>query len=79
MANANRKKMGKGAQGKGAGVGALTEAPKEMIGENMTLSNRDKSRHADERGLDSRAVMNEQGQDHAGARDAESRGAKEQS
>ncbi len=71
MANASRKRIGKGAKGKGAGVGALVEAPKEMIGENMALSNRDKSRHAEERGLDSRSVMNDQMQDQAHNREGE--------
>ena len=39
-----------------------------MIGENMILSNRDKSRHSAERGLDSRQIQTEQLQDHAGNR-----------
>lgn len=64
MANASRNSIGKGVQGKGAGVGAMTEAPEDMIEENMTLSNRDKSQHPKERGLDSRGVKNDQRQDH---------------
>jgi hypothetical protein len=32
----------------------------------MVLSNRDKSRHSDERGLDSATVQTEQYHDHAG-------------
>jgi hypothetical protein len=63
MANASRKHMGPGAQGKSDGTGALTEVPKEMIEENAVLSNRDKARHSRERGLDSKQVQNEQFQD----------------
>lgn len=65
MANASKNHIGKGAKGKGAGVGAMTTTPEGVLGENMTLSNRDKSRHPDERGLDSRAVREEQRQDSA--------------
>jgi len=68
MANASKKHMGLGAQSKGTGTGAQTDIPKEMIGENMILSNRDKSRHSAERGLDSKQVQTEQLQDHAGNR-----------
>jgi hypothetical protein len=66
MANASRTRSGVGAQGKGAGVGAMTNVPKDMIEENMALSNRDKSRHPKERGLDSKEVQTEQLQDHEG-------------
>jgi hypothetical protein len=65
MANASKKHMGIGAQGKKAGVGANTVMPKDKVGENMILSNRDKSRHSDERGLDSKQVQTEQYHDHA--------------
>lgn len=64
MAHASKKKIGKGAQGKGQGSGAMTTMPPDKIGENMILSNRDKSRSPPERGLDSRHIMNEQAQDH---------------
>lgn len=64
MANASRKKIGKGAQGKGQGSGAMTTMPPDTIGENMILSNSDKSHRSAERGLDSRHIMNEQAQDH---------------
>jgi hypothetical protein len=63
MARADRSDMGPGAQGKKSGAGAMTEAPEDMIEENMLLSNRDKSRHSKERGLDSKAVESEQRQD----------------
>jgi hypothetical protein len=63
MANAG-KHMGPGAQGKRSGTGALTELPEGILEENMVLSNRDKSRHSDERGLDSATVQNEQYHDH---------------
>jgi hypothetical protein len=63
MANASRKHMGPGSQGKGDGTGALTEVPREEIPENGILSNRDKAQHSDERGLDSKQIQNEQLQD----------------
>ena len=68
MAHASKKKLGPGTQGKGAGVGALTDLPKNKIGENQVLSNRDKKQHSDERGQDSREIQNEQLQDNAGNR-----------
>ncbi|MEE7506328.1 hypothetical protein ACLBXO_16175 [Methylobacterium sp. C33D] len=68
MANASRHKVGPGAQGKGTGSGAMSELPEGVLTENMVLSNRDKSRHSDERGLDSKNVQTEQYQDHAGNR-----------
>ena len=71
MANASRHKIGPGAQGKGSGTGALSELPDDVLPENMVLSNRDKSRHSDERGLDSKNVQTEQYQDHAGNRQIE--------
>jgi hypothetical protein len=58
--------MGPGAQGKRSGTGALTELPGGMLEENMVLSNRDKSRHTDQRGLDSASVQTEQYHDHVG-------------
>jgi hypothetical protein len=64
VANAS-KHMGPGAQGKRSGTGAMTELPEGMLEENMVLSNRDKSRHSDERGLDSATVQTEQYHDHA--------------
>jgi len=68
MANASKNHLGPGAQSKGTGTGAQTDNPKDTIGENMILSNRDKSRHSAERGLDSRQIQTEQLQDHAGNR-----------
>lgn len=68
MANASNKNMGSGTQGKGDGTGAMTELPEGVLEDNMVLSNRDKSRHSDERGLDSRQVQTEQYRDHVGAR-----------
>jgi hypothetical protein len=62
------KHFGPGLQGKGAGTGALTDLPKEKIGENMILSNRDKSQHSDQRGADSKFIQSEQLQDHAANR-----------
>lgn len=71
MANADRHKMGSAAQGKGTGTGAMTDLPDGILEENMVLSNRDKSRHNDERGLDSKMVQTEQYQDHAANREVD--------
>jgi hypothetical protein len=68
MANASKRNMGPGAQGKKSGTGAMTELPDGILPENMVLSNRDKSQHSDQRGLDSKNVQTEQYQDHAGNR-----------
>jgi hypothetical protein len=68
MTNASKKHVGPGARGKKSGTGAMTDIPKEKIEENMVLSNRDKSRHSGERGLDSKSIQTEQLQDHAGNR-----------
>ena len=68
MAHASKKKIGPGTQGKGAGVGALTNVPKEKIGENQVLSNRDKKQHSADRGQDSQEIQNEQLQDNAANR-----------
>jgi hypothetical protein len=67
MANASKNNMGSGAQGKGAGVGAMTDDSilDGKLEENMVLSNRDKSRHTGERGLDGKMVQTEQFQDHS--------------
>ncbi len=48
----------------------MTDLPDGVLGENEVLSNRDKSRHSDERGLDGKAVQTEQYQDHAANRQA---------
>ncbi len=63
MAKADRKHAGPGSQGKGAGVGAMTDMPKDEVGENDILSNRDKKQHTDERGLDGKRVQSEQHND----------------
>ena len=68
MANASKRHSGPGIQGKGSGTGAMTELPEGILEENMVLSNRDKSRHSDERGLDSKTVQTEQFHDHAANR-----------
>ena len=65
MANASKTHMGPATQGKGSGTGATTDLPDGVLEENMVLSNRDKSRHSGERGLDGKAVQTEQFQDHA--------------
>jgi hypothetical protein len=71
MANASSKKFGKGVHGKGDGTGALSSAPRAVLGENMVLSNRDKAQDGRARGADSRFIMNEQRQDQAHNRDEE--------
>ena len=63
MANASKKHLGPGSQGKGDGSGAMTDLEDGLLGENMVLSNRDKAQHSDERGLDSKFVQVEQQQD----------------
>src|SRR5690348_6258733 len=45
MSKGGKKHFGPGTQGKGDGTGGLTDLPKDKIGENMVLSNRDKSQH----------------------------------
>lgn len=64
MANASRKHFGPGVQPKGSGTGGQESALEDGIEENMVLSNRDKSRHPDQRGLDNKAVQTEQWHDH---------------
>ncbi len=68
MANASKHHVGPAAKGKRDGSGAMTELPEGVLEENMVLSNRDKSRHSGERGLDGKTVQTEQFQDHVGAR-----------
>jgi hypothetical protein len=68
MAHASRKRVGAGTQGKASGTGALVDLPKDMVGENQVLSNRDKKQHSADRGQDSRAVQNDQLQDNVGNR-----------
>jgi hypothetical protein len=73
MAHADKKHFGKASHGKGSGGGAMTRTRKSLLGENMVLSNRDKSRHSRERGLDSREIQTEQYQDHVGSHSPEDR------
>ena len=68
MANANKKHIGAGAQGKGDGSGAMTDLDDGILPENAVLSNRDKAQHSQERGLDGKAVQTEQYHDHAANR-----------
>jgi hypothetical protein len=68
MSKGGKKQTGAGAHGKGAGAGANSEIPKDKVGENMVLSNRDKSQHSDQRGMDSKRIQGEQLQDHASNR-----------
>ena len=68
MSRGSKKQTGAGAHGKGAGVGANTDIPKDKIGENQVLSNRDKKQHSGERGQDSQEIQNDQFQDNAANR-----------
>jgi hypothetical protein len=68
MSRGGKKQVGAGAHGKGAGSGANTDVQKEKIGDNMVVSNRDKSQHTDQRGMDSKHIQSEQFQDHAANR-----------
>lgn len=68
MASGSKKHIGRGSHGKGAGAGAMTDLPKDKIGENAVLSNRDKKQHTKERGLDGNRVKSEQYQDHSADR-----------
>jgi hypothetical protein len=49
-----------GARGKGAGVGAMHNLPRDSVGDNVILSNRDKQQHTKERGQDSKRIQSEQ-------------------
>ena len=68
MANASKKSMGQGVQGKRDGSGAMTSesVADGLLEPNQVLSNRDKSQHSGTRGLDGKAVQTEQRQDHSG-------------
>ncbi|WFP62184.1 MULTISPECIES: hypothetical protein [unclassified Mesorhizobium] len=68
MASGGKKHIGRGSQGKGSGTGAKTELPKDRVGENDVLSNRDKKQHTKERGLDSNRIKSDQYQDNAANR-----------
>lgn len=65
MANASSKKFGAGQQdqGKGDGTGAMTSENPDVVRPTEILSNRDTSRHSDQRGLDSRHVQTQQMED----------------
>lgn len=67
MAHASGKHFGAGAQdqGKGSGGGGMSNVEPEDIPANSVLSNRDKARHSDQRGLDSKAVQSGQFHPHA--------------
>lgn len=57
-----------GMHGKGDGTGAMADIPKDKIGDNMVLSNRDKAQHSDIRGMDGKSIQTEQYQDHSANR-----------
>jgi len=65
MAKASRKHFGKGAQGKQTGTGAMTDVEVEKIPDSGVLSNRDKSQHDKDRGLDGKDTETEELRDHA--------------
>lgn len=62
MAKADRKSYGAGQQdqGKGDGSGGMSPIGADILPETEILSNRDKARHSDGRGLDSAHIRNEQ-------------------
>ncbi|SFH95847.1 hypothetical protein [Bradyrhizobium sp. cf659] len=68
MPNGGKTHIGSAAHGKGAGTGALTDIAKDKVGDNMILSNRDKARHSDIRGMDGKFIQTEQYQDHSANR-----------
>ncbi len=68
MANADKKHFGPGSKGKSSGEGAMTDLKDEILPKNEVLSNRDKARHSEERGLDGKNVQNEEYKDHSANR-----------
>ena len=64
-AHGDGKHLGPGAKSKGTGTGAMTDIQDELIGENMVLSNRDKTGHSRDRGQDGKWTQTEQLKDHA--------------
>ncbi|HRO14178.1 MAG TPA: hypothetical protein PLL33_03880 [Paracoccus sp. (in: a-proteobacteria)] len=68
MANASSKKFGAGQQdqGKGDGTGGMTPEELDALPRTEILSNRDTSRHSEQRGLDSRHVQTQQHHEHVG-------------
>lgn len=68
MANADKKHFGPGSHGKSSGEGAMTNLEDEVLPKDKVLSNRDKARHTEERGLDSKNVQNEEYKDHSANR-----------
>jgi hypothetical protein len=65
MSKGGKKHIGAGTHGKGAGSGARSDVPNDKIGENMVLSNRDKSQHSESRGMDGKHIQTEQYRNHA--------------
>jgi hypothetical protein len=61
--------VGRGAKGKGAGTGAMTDVQDDLIGDNSVLSNRDKTEHSRDRGYDGKWTQTEQLKDHAANKD----------
>ncbi len=64
MAKASRKHFGAGAHGKGDGTGAMTDVEVGKIPDSGVLSNRDKSQHDKDRGLDEKGTESEELRDH---------------
>jgi hypothetical protein len=67
-AHGDGKRLGPGTKGKGAGTGAMTDVQNDLIGDNMVLTNRDKSEHSRDRGQDGKWTQTEQLKDHAANR-----------
>jgi len=62
MANASKKHIGVGSQGKSDGSCAMSNDV--ALAENVVLSNRDKKQHSEERGQDATWIQTEQLRDH---------------
>lgn len=76
MAKASSKKFGAGQQdqGKGDGTGGLDPEGADAPLPEDILTNRDKSRHSEQRGLDSRHVQTQQDEEHVANRDDDASG-----
>lgn len=65
MTKEGKKGVGPTSRSKGAGTGAMTDIPDDMLGENDILSNRDKASHSTARGQDRKRIQSDQYQSHS--------------
>ncbi|NTH49297.1 hypothetical protein G6K98_32210 [Agrobacterium rhizogenes] len=68
MAHAGKKRIGRGAQGRGDASGARSMLDDSRVEKNAVLSNTYKVQPSKERGLDSQNVETEKYHDHPGSR-----------